>query len=524
MDDLLFAEEPQSASPQAAEPVLAEPWKLLVVDDEADVHSVTRMALRNFEFLGRPLEILNASSAREAREILRADGNIAMVLLDVVMERPDAGLTLVQWIRGELGNHDIRIVLRTGQPGQAPERDVITDYDINDYREKTELTAKRLHTMVVACLRAWRDLRALQRNRRGLDRIIQAMGTLFRLRSVQDLAAGVLEQLTALFYLDEHAAFASTEGLAAHEGPDGVLRVIAATGRYREAVSQDIGGIIPEDFRDHLTGPVDGERVIVKGDTCLALLTTSDGQLHAVLLRGVTGAMEVDEKLVRLFLRNIGVAFDNHRLMTEIDATERELIFRLGEAVETRSGETGNHVRRVALMSRFLATRMGYGAEEAEIIYRAAPLHDVGKIAIPDLVLNKPGKLDDAEWVVMKTHAAIGGRLLGGSRLPIVRHAALIAAQHHERWDGGGYPAGIAGPDIHPYARLVGAVDVLDALLSKRSYKEAWSEAEVVRYFESQSGCQFDPAVAAAILRHMGELLALRASIDAPRASMELDE
>ncbi len=521
---MLFAEEPQSALPSAAEPLLAEPWKLLVVDDEADVHSVTRMALRNFEFLGRPLEILNAYSAREAREILRSDGNIAMVLLDVVMERPDAGLALVQWIRGELDNQDIRIVLRTGQPGQAPERDVITGYDINDYREKTELTAKRLHTMVVACLRAWRDLRALQRNRRGLDRIIQAMGTLFRLRSMHDLAVGVLEQLTALFYLDEHAAFASTEGIAVHEDQDGVLRVIAATGRYRQAVSEDIGGIIPEDFREYLTGPIDGERVIIKGDTCLALLTTSDGHLHAVLLRGVQGAMEVDETLVRLFLRNIGVAFDNHRLMTEIDATERELIFRLGEAVETRSGETGNHVRRVALMSRFLANQMGYSAEEAEIIYRASPLHDVGKIAIPDLVLNKPGKLDADEWLVMKTHAGIGANLLGGSHLTIVRHAAIIAAQHHERWDGAGYPDGIAGEAIHPYARLVGAVDVLDALLSKRSYKQAWSRDEVVSYFETESGRQFDPAVAAAILRHMDALLLLRSSIDIPGAPLEFDE
>lgn len=165
-DELFLADDPQ---PECAE---APGWKLLIVDDEPEMHGVTRMALSGLRFAGRPLQFLSAHSGEEACALLAADPEIAVVLLDVVMETDDAGLRVVRHVRDTLGNHSVRIVLRTGQAGQAPERQVILDYDINDYKEKTELTAAKLTTSVVAALRAWQSIQEVLRLNRDLAALV----------------------------------------------------------------------------------------------------------------------------------------------------------------------------------------------------------------------------------------------------------------------------------------------------------------------------------------------------------------
>jgi CheY-like chemotaxis protein len=164
--DILFAEEESCPAPCT----LREAWKLLIVDDEEEVHSITRMVLEGFEFEGRGLEFLSAYSAEEGRRMFQEHPDIAVVLLDVVMETPLAGLELARYVRDELDNILVRIILRTGQPGQAPERQVITDYDVNDYKSKSELTAQKLFTSVTTAIRSYRDLRAINRSRQGLER------------------------------------------------------------------------------------------------------------------------------------------------------------------------------------------------------------------------------------------------------------------------------------------------------------------------------------------------------------------
>ena len=145
-----------------------EPWKLLIVDDEEEVHSLTRLVLRNYEFEGRTLELLSAYSGVAARKVLAEHPDIALILLDVVMEREDSGLRLVHHIRNKLQNNHVRIILRTGQPGQAPEMEVVARYDINDYKAKTDLTSQKLFTTVTSALRAWRDIQTIDYSRRGI--------------------------------------------------------------------------------------------------------------------------------------------------------------------------------------------------------------------------------------------------------------------------------------------------------------------------------------------------------------------
>ncbi len=149
-------------------------WKVMIVDDEPEVHRITKITLNKFEFDGKPIDFLHAYSATEAKALLATTPDVALLLLDVVMEADHAGLEVVKFVRDELQNKMVRIVLRTGQPGQAPEDDVVTNYDINDYKDKTELTSQKLRTLLRASLRSYRDIRTLESNRQGLEKVIEA--------------------------------------------------------------------------------------------------------------------------------------------------------------------------------------------------------------------------------------------------------------------------------------------------------------------------------------------------------------
>ena len=214
--------------------------------------------------------------------------------------------------------------------------------------------------------------------------------------------------------------------------------------------------------------------------------------------------------LVKLFCNNVSIAYENAILREEIEGTQRDIVHMLGESIETRSRETGQHVRRVAEYCRLIALGTGHTEREAEILRIAAPLHDFGKIGVPDEILHKPGKLDAAEWEVMKTHASIGGDMLSKSKREILQTAAIIASQHHEKWDGSGYPAGLRGEAIHNFGRIAAIADVFDALGSRRCYKDSWDMEKIFAFFVENRGTHFDPALVDWLLENREKMLAVR--------------
>ncbi|MGE4295264.1 MAG: HD domain-containing phosphohydrolase [Campylobacterales bacterium] len=197
-------------------------------------------------------------------------------------------------------------------------------------------------------------------------------------------------------------------------------------------------------------------------------------------------------------------------LNDEINQTLAETITTLGGIAEARSQETGQHVQRVALYSELLAKLAGLGEDEAALLKLISPMHDVGKLAIPDAILSKPGKLTEAEFELMKTHTAVGYAMLKSSSRPIFQMAAIVAYEHHERYDGKGYPCGLAGEAIHPFGRITALADVFDALLSDRVYKEAWPVERVVEYIQAEAGGQFDPALCALFVEHLPRFLEIK--------------
>lgn len=204
-------------------------------------------------------------------------------------------------------------------------------------------------------------------------------------------------------------------------------------------------------------------------------------------------------------------------MQVQVEATQREIIRRLCSAGEFRDNETGQHVARMAQLAHRLALAAGCDDAFAAQLLEAAPLHDIGKIGIPDHVLLKPGRLDAHEWTVMKRHAMIGHGLLSGSGLPLLDLAAEIARSHHEKWDGSGYPAGLCGDAIPLSGRIVAVADVFDALLSPRPYKEAWPVDRVVTHLREQAGQQFDPRLVTLFLSEITAMLAIRSQFSDPR-------
>ncbi|MEL0166619.1 MAG: HD domain-containing phosphohydrolase [Pseudomonadaceae bacterium] len=190
--------------------------------------------------------------------------------------------------------------------------------------------------------------------------------------------------------------------------------------------------------------------------------------------------------------------------------TRLNIVQALGMAAEYKDNETGLHVIRMSHFSRIIALEAGFSPEEAEELLHAAPMHDVGKIGIPDAILQKPGKLDETEWQVMQQHPEIGARIIGEHDASMLQMARRIALGHHEKWDGSGYPEGLAGTDIPIEARIVAIADVFDALTSVRPYKKAWSVEDAVALIREQSGKHFDPDLVDCFLRRLDEIQRVR--------------
>ncbi|MDQ6963312.1 MAG: HD domain-containing phosphohydrolase [Mariprofundales bacterium] len=238
---------------------------------------------------------------------------------------------------------------------------------------------------------------------------------------------------------------------------------------------------------------------------------------------GVIGVMElINHQLISLehwslgLIKHFGVlcasSIINMKMERSLEDAYLETIFRLGIASEYKDDDTYAHVQRIRYTSRIIAEEMGCSSEELHAIFHASAMHDLGKIGVPDAIINKPGKLDSSEWEVMQSHASMGTAILDGSRAPLLQTSAAIAGGHHERWDGNGYPNGVAGADIPLAARIVAVADVFDALVNQRAYKPAWPIEDAITLIQAESGSHFDPAVVDAFLRRIDDISAVQSS------------
>lgn len=305
-DELFFADDFADQSDHERE----HAWKVLIVDDDEQIHAVTKMVLSDFRFRDRPLQFLSAHSGKEGYAAVAANPDLAVVFLDVVMETECAGLDLARDIRGALGNDYVRIILRTGQPGQAPERKVIVDYDINDYKEKSELTSQKLFSAMVTALRSYKDIMAIETSRRGLEKIITASASLFQMRSMEMFLSGVLLQLGSLLEVGIDAVMVSAklDGDSDAVSVD-ALQVVAASGRFTALVNHSASTLEPA----VLTALQD----VMRSRESMFMTRRSVVYFHSRMNRTTVLYMEtvrqlesIDHKLIQLFCGNASIGLD----------------------------------------------------------------------------------------------------------------------------------------------------------------------------------------------------------------------
>jgi len=485
VNDFLFSEDAIEESDAQAPHAF---WDILVVDDEDDIHQVTKLVLSGFTFEGKTLRFHHAYSAQAAKELLRQNLDFSVGLIDVVMETSHAGLELIKFIRDDINNHDIRLILRTGQPGEAPEESVIREYDINDYKNKTELTAIKMKTLLYSALRAHRDIQIIERHKKGLEKIINASSSFLKCDSVHEFASTILSHVTNVMGLDDTEIYCAA-AVNQQTSPATDFKLLAASGVEPESNTN----ILPDDVRQLFVEAHNRKSSQKTTRDYIGYFPTQAGLETMLYVRKGSFLEATDYQLLEFFANNIALAYDNLKLREMMKESQKELSYILGEAVEKRSKETGSHVKRVAHYSELLGKLYGLNSFECEVIKLASPLHDIGKISIPDHILNKPGKLDEHEWAIMQTHAEIGYDILKNSNNEILKCGSMIAYLHHEKWDGTGYPNQLAGEDIHIVGRITALADVFDALGSDRCYKKAWPLEDVLDLIKSQSGKQFEP-------------------------------
>jgi len=481
------------------------PWKILVVDDDADVHAVTRLALRGTVFRGRELEFIDAYSGAEALRCLDEHPDIAVAFVDIIMETDDAGLGAVRKIR-EKGHRLVRLIVRTGHPGQAPERDVIVNYDIHDYKEKSGITTQKLFTAVISALRAYDDLVALENHRRGLMGVLESVSW-FDFANVQRYVAGMLAEFSSLAQLASNKVV-----IAALLHGETIPRVVAINGEWAD--------IVEGDFPPFLTLPTAVTTLVQTSLDRRESLRSEVGETMMVFGHGVDlvayasgedAFANADRLLLEVFLLKVCQAVANQRLFQGVSDERDALLRGIAEYAERWDSGAEAHLDGVARYAQAIAARLEtslvFGEQiDARFVQNmaaAARLHDLGNISLPPGLLRKPEALSAEEQAQMRGHVAAGLECLASLKLApegSLTLAAEVIAGHHEYFDGSGYPQGLQGDAIPLAGRIVAVADAWMAMTAPRPYRPALTPEAARAEIMAGAGRQFDRRVVEALL------------------------
>ncbi|GHG05445.1 two-component system response regulator [Thalassotalea marina] len=321
-DELItFAEEETEKSPKNNN---NPPWIIGIIDDEPSVHEVTILALKNVTIYGRELKFVSAYSEKEGFELIKQYPEMAVVLLDVVMETDDAGLQLVEKIRQQLNNSSLQIILRTGQPGYAPEEDIIIRYDINAYKTKGELTRSRLFTSVATSIRSYQHLTALEKSRTGLRKVIQASASLMQERSVYEFSSGVLEQIDALFDLTTQSMFCVSQ--RPHHGPfaikseDNGYYIVAANEKFQPFFGKNIAAVADElPMATQIMQAIEQQKHVYLDNFSFLYLSTPAGWQGVIVAENAATLRQADQEILQIFCMNVALGLESAKYFAHLN-------------------------------------------------------------------------------------------------------------------------------------------------------------------------------------------------------------
>jgi signal transduction histidine kinase/CheY-like chemotaxis protein len=313
--------------------LLEEKWKILMVDDDEEVHSITKSVLKNIVFDNRGLELVSAYNGKDALEILQKEDDFALVLLDVVMETDDAGLIVAKEIRQKLQNSKIRIVLRTGEPGFAPEKEVILNYDINDYKEKTELTASKLFSTIISALRSYRDLEEIEKNKKGLRQILEASRGIFVTQSLEIFAQGVVTQMSEIFNLNRCALYTVCQ--------DKYCMLYEKGNVDKELLSSKK----MKEYFDNVV--LHKSKCVVDNNICIDYINSNEGFSEIIYIEAHNELTDLDIGLIEVFISNIAIAHDNICLHEKIMKDKEAHIHDLDTKVKEKTKKIKHQLKEL---------------------------------------------------------------------------------------------------------------------------------------------------------------------------------
>ena len=444
-DHYLFADEPV-----IAQEGLNERWKILIVDDEPEVHAVTRLALSDFKFLGRGLEFYSAESGEEGCKLMREHPDAAIILLDVVMETDDAGLKVARYIREDLDNHFTRIILRTGQPGQAPERTVIINYDINDYKSKTELTAQKLFTAVMSSLRSYRDIMSIEHSRRGLEKILHSSADLFSEQSMDTFLDGIVQQLSWLIGGVRQVLYAEIDPERNAEQ----FMVRAAFGDEADnLLGRPVKAALPIEALRELKAVVASGKGFYSDTTALIFCPSHTRQTGGLLcLTGIARPLsDAERDLLRLFSEQVQVALSN--VLREHDCQQfvGELVERVLHLEHHQLLEEGKAQHPAGRVALILADALAVDGKQQEQLALAATLMAIiGRVAEPSLATDSNAGRIYYQRLTRLTH----GLKNRGNYAGVIPLLQAACASRYERYDGKGIPGEVAAEQL-PIAQQI---------------------------------------------------------------------
>jgi CheY-like chemotaxis protein len=478
----------------AREATAEPPWTVLVADDDPRIHQRIQQALGQRLLLGRPLRVLSAYCSAQALCLLDQNQDTAVILVQADPASGNGGLATAAAIRRDRRNADLRLILRCENAGPIPPSETVLELDLTDCLRAADLTAERVIVIFNAALDAFQSRRTISRGRLGLLRLADASSQLVAPQPLRKFAREVLHQLHAVLQLNANPLPFQGSGFTATE-QDGEFLIWAATGCFDGMLGQPPEAALSGHLLKHLERAKNERTSFFAGAAYYGTYCTRSGVRHLLYLDAGRPLDQLDRELVGLFYSSVTLALENLYLNREIRETQEDVLITLGGVIANRSGEAGSHGRRVSNMAGLLAQKAGLSPAEVKLLRLSAPMHDIGKVGIPDAILFKPDRLSPEEFEKIRRHTDIGFDILKSARREVMEAAVICAQQHHERWDGCGYPRRLTGTEIHIFGRIIGLIDVFDALLHSRVYKHAWKLDQVLDYIRAERGRQFDPGL-----------------------------
>jgi response regulator RpfG family c-di-GMP phosphodiesterase len=502
-DEFVFTDEDEALAPNE----LAK-WKVLLADDEEDVHVATKFVLKDFIYKNRGIAFLDAYSGDEACRILRANPDIAVVFLDVVMETDDAGLRAVKRIREELENSMVRIILRTGQPGHAPEEHVVLNYHINDYKSKSEMTTQKLFTSIVSALRSFEDLQTIETSRRGLTKILDAVGNVdFHSRNL--FVSGLMMQMGLLLDMSDNDIILVRRSETRQED-----KILAACGNFDPFIGDVIKDVLDPVSIAAISGAFAQQTHHLSDKFSIYHVPLAGLGEVVVYVAGTRRIADAEFALIDIFCQKIVLACDNYEYVEQSRRDQTVELAMLAMLADHAHIATLQQTVDRARLASDIARNMidtgipgTVGPRLPDILVRAAMLTDIGNHRVATEILTTPGPLSAEQTAQMRQHTRLGSEIIKEATVAqgrggqVIDMASAICRTHHEAVDGSGYPRGLMGSEIPLASRIVAVADGYIAMTSPRPWRPALSHDAAMAIIQAEAGKKYDTQVVEGFLQ-----------------------